>query len=168
MADLLFLDALLSQQQGAHQHQPELLAKARQKYDELLKQSPGNVPALNNLAWLLVQDLNQPAEAFAVAEQLRAEIAPERLGTDVLDTLAEVYRRSGHQREALELLAEALIRFPNSAILRYQHAATLLADSDGIQPRDLARQELALAKRWGVPAHRAADLEALLVRVNAE
>ncbi len=167
-AELLFLDALLSQQQGTQRHEPELLAEARRKYDELLKQSPGYVPALNNLAWLLAADLNQPAEAFAVAEQLRTEVATERLGADMLDTLAEVYRRSGHHREALDLVSESLTRFPNSAILRYQHAAALLATSDEAQPRELARQELALAKQWGVPAHRAADLEALLVQVNAE
>lgn len=167
-AELLFLEALLPQQQGTQRHEPELLAEARRKYDELLKQSPGYVPALNNLAWLLAADMNQPAEAFAVAEQLRAAVATERLGADLLDTLAEVYRRSGHQREALDLVSESLTRFPNSAILRYQHAAALLATSDEAQPRELARRELALAKEWGVPAHRAADLDALLVRMNAE
>lgn len=118
------------------------------------------------LAWLLVNDLNQPAEVFAVAEQLRAEIPAERFLVDVIDTLVEVYRRCGHQREALDLLSESLPRFSNSAILRYQHAAALLATSDEVQPRELARQGLALAKQWGVPAHRAADLEALLVQVN--
>ena len=167
-AELLFLEALLSQQQGTQQRQPELLAEARRKYDELLKQSPGYVPALNNLAWLLAVDLNQPAEAFAVAEQLRTEVATERLGADMLDTLAEVYHRSGHQREALDLVSESLTRFPNSAILRYQHAVALLATSDEAQPRELARQELALAKQWGVPAHRAAELDALMLRINAE
>lgn len=165
--ELLFLDALLSQQTGTHQKKPELFAEARQKYDVLLQQSPGYIPALNNLAWLLVQELNQPAEAFAVAEQLRAEIPQERLGTDVLDTLAEVYRRSGHEREALDLLGEAVTRFPNSAILRYQHAAALLATSgDDSQPRELARQELALAKQWGVPAHRSAELNSLLKSIS--
>ena len=167
-AELLFLEALLSQQQGTQQRQPELLAEARRKYDELLKQSPGYVPALNNLAWLLAVDLNQPAEAFAVAEQLRTEVATERLGADLLDTLAEVYHRSGHQREALDLVSESLTRFPNSAILRYQHAVALLATSDEAQPRELARQELALAKQWGVPPHRAAELDALMLRINAE
>ena len=167
-AELLFLEALLSQQQGTQQRQPELLAEARRKYDELLKQSPGYVPALNNLAWLLAVDLNQPAEAFAVAEQLRTEVATERLGADMLDTLAEVYHRSGHQREALDLVSESLTRFPNSAILRYQHAVALLATSDEAQPRELARQELALAKQWGVPPHRAAELDALMLRINAE
>ena len=167
-AELLFLEALLSQQQGTQQRQPELLAEARRKYDELLKQSPGYVPALNNLAWLLAVDLNQPAEAFAVAEQLRTEVTTERLGADMLDTLAEVYHRSGHQREALDLVSESLTRFPNSAILRYQHAVALLATSDEAQPRELARQELALAKQWGVPPHRAAELEALMLRINAE
>lgn len=167
-AELLFLEGLLSQQQGTQRRQPELLAEARRKYDELLKQSPGYVPALNNLAWLLAADLNLPAEAFAVAELLRAEVATERLGADLLDTLAEVYRRSGHLREALDLVSESLTRFPNSAILRYQHAAALLATSDEAQSRELARQELALAKQWGVPAHRVADLEALLVQMNAE
>ena len=98
-------------------------------------------------SWLLAADLNQPAEAFAVAEQLRAEVATERLGADVLDTLVEVYRRSGHQREALDLVSESLTRFPNSAILRYQHAAALLATSDEAQPRELARQELATCSR---------------------
>ena len=166
--ELLFQEAVLLQQQGAQTKKSELLAEARRKYSALLKQSPDHVPALNNLAWLLVADLNQSAEAFAVAEQLRAEIPPERLGADILDTLAEVYRRSGHQREALDLLKESLTRFPNSGILHYQHAAALVASSNKGQPSELARQELALAKQWGVPVNRTADLDALFARVNGK
>ena len=113
--------------------------------------------------------MNEPAEAFAVVEQLRAEVSLDQLSTDSLDTLAEVYRRSCHEREALEVLTTAISRFPQSAILRYQHAATLLATAgDATQTRDLARKELALAKIWGVPTHRAAELNDLLKSVGPE
>jgi tetratricopeptide (TPR) repeat protein len=165
--ELLFLEALLPQQAGTLRENSELLAEAREKYDVLLKRSPGHVAALNNLAWLLVQRLNQPAEAFAVAEQLRAEVPRERLGADLFDTLVEVYRRTGHEREALDLLTDGVARFPNSAILRFQHAALLLTTAgDDASSRDLARQELSRAKRWGIPAHRVGELEALLAQVN--
>lgn len=70
--------------------------EARKAYEEVLKLDPGNVVALNNLAYLLTDKLNRPKEAVGPARQA-ALLAPR---PEVLDTLGWAYLKSGELQEA--------------------------------------------------------------------
>ena len=165
--ELLFLEALALQQQADSEQREELFQGVRAKYGELIKQNPGHIPALNNLAWLLLRQFEQPAEALAVVEQLRIAVSVERMGPDMLDTVIEVYRQSDHGSEALDVVTESLSRFPNSGVLRLQHGALLLDDAgDDPEKRQQALRQLELVRQHGLPSNRMPELNALLSRLN--
>jgi len=84
--------------------------------EEIVRLNPNNALVLNNLAYLLVESGNRPAEALPYAERAR-----ELAGSDpsVLDTVGWVYARNGRNEEAEAALKEALAHDPHSAITNY-------------------------------------------------
>ncbi len=84
--------------------------------EEIVRLNPNNALVLNNLAYLLVDSGNRPAEALPYAERAR-----ELAGSDpsVLDTVGWVYARNGRNEEAEAALKEALAHDPHSAITNY-------------------------------------------------
>ena len=161
--DLLFLEALALHQRAILEPRDGLFQEVRDHYGLLLEQSPRHIPALNNLAWLLLRQFDQPAEALAVVEQLRVAIPIERMTPHLLDTVIETYERSGRHAEALELATQSVERFPDSGVLRLQYGAVLIKDAgDKSEQRELARQQLTLARERGLPPDRQEDLTALL------
>ena len=84
--------------------------------EEIVRINPDNALVLNNLAYLLVDSGNRPAEALPYAERAR-----ELAGSDpsVLDTVGWVYMRNGRHEQAEAALKEALAQNPFSAIANY-------------------------------------------------
>ena len=85
----------------------------------------------------------------------------------MLDTVIEVYQAAGRHAEALELAAQSVARFPDSAVLRLQYGAVLIEEAGDDPDRgELARKQLEQARESGLPAQRQSDLTALLARLN--
>jgi tetratricopeptide (TPR) repeat protein len=92
----------LGNAQGARAATPD----AEKAYREALRLSPADPDALNNLAWLLLQDKQQLDEAEALAVRAVAIPGPDRF--EALDTLARIRLARGRCREAAAAFAEAL------------------------------------------------------------
>lgn len=82
---------------------------AREHYHYVVEQQPDNIPALNNLAWL-VKDEN-PEEAVVLAQRA-AEKAPENPA--VLDTYGWVLHLAGQHQQAVATLEKALALAPDN------------------------------------------------------
>src|SRR5205823_659158 len=78
--------------------------KARDYYEKLLALRPDFVPALNNLAYLYAERLNQLDKAFDLAQKAH-DVAPAE--ATVADTLGWILYRKGDYQRALALLEEA-------------------------------------------------------------
>lgn len=86
--------------------QLERYEDAKAKYEEALKIDSNEPTALNNLAYLLVDRMNRPAEALPYAEQ--ANRIHRRSNANVLDTLGWIQAEMGKHREAAGTLLRAL------------------------------------------------------------
>ena len=115
------------------------LAAAEATYREMLKRSPDNPIALNNLAYLLARDPTGLDEALDLAERAHQR-APGNAA--IADTLGWVLYQRGSLERAESLLAQAAQAAPGSASTRYHLGLTY-------------------AKR-GKPAEARAELEAAL------
>lgn len=111
-------------------------------YEELLKLTPQNVLALNNLANLYQRE--KDGRALATAEQA-FKLAPEQPG--VQDTLGWILVEGGQLPRALDLLRKAATQAPKAATIRY-HFAVALARSGN---KGQAKKELQQALATGQP-----------------
>ncbi|MGZ8248512.1 XrtA/PEP-CTERM system TPR-repeat protein PrsT [Methylomagnum sp.] len=93
---------------------------ARQQLEKLLESSPRNVPAMNDLAWLLRD--SDPARAVELAERA-AEAAPQL--PMVLDTLAAILMDRGQDLRAADLLKRAVALDPGNPSISYRLAVAL-------------------------------------------
>ncbi|UCG15534.1 MAG: tetratricopeptide repeat protein [Phycisphaerales bacterium] len=96
---LMIMLAILREQKG----EPE---QARRCYEEGLKTDPEHVMALNNLAYLLAEDLNLPKLALPYAQKA-ARLNPQ---AETLDTLGWTYVKTGNYAEAVSALTRAVQR----------------------------------------------------------
>jgi Flp pilus assembly protein TadD len=104
-----------------------------QEFETVLKRDPGNVVALNNLAWLKLQ-------RGAITDALKLALrAYERNGQspDIADTYGWALIQSGRVADALPVLSAAQAAAPTVPGIRY-HLAVALAQS-GSKP-EAARQ----------------------------
>jgi tetratricopeptide (TPR) repeat protein len=94
-----------------------LADKAIAIYQQVWKDSPGNVAAGNNLAWLLNEEKDNPGAALNIIEEVRKgrfsqqPITGERMNLEVLDTLGTILRANGKNEEAEQLFQEATQRY---------------------------------------------------------
>jgi len=77
-------------------------ARAIQRYESAISRNAGNVPALNNLAWLY--SLENDSRSISVARKAY-ELASN--SSDVIDTLGWVLVKSGEIEEGIEFLRKA-------------------------------------------------------------
>ncbi|MFP4223601.1 MAG: tetratricopeptide repeat protein [Phycisphaeraceae bacterium] len=77
---------------------------AREAYENLLERSPEHGAALNNFAYLLLEDLDQPEAALPLAEKA-AELSPN--SAEVLDTLGWIQYQTGQINAAAETLEQS-------------------------------------------------------------
>ncbi len=126
------VEALLTQASVAlisGQHEP-----AVKQYEEVLRYAPNNPTALNNLAFLLAENLNRPGEALPYAERAR-QLSPG--DPNVLDTLGWIYHLTGNDTQAESMLLEARRLGPRQMPTRY-HLGVIYSESGR---RDEARRE---------------------------
>jgi cellulose synthase operon protein C len=132
-------------------------AQARKAYEALLKQSPADAEALNNLANVLLL-LKDPAAAAVANRALAA--APDR--PHVIGTAGWAAFQAGQTDRALQLLRDARLRDPDNGETRY-FLATVLA-SRGRQAE--ARQELETALAGDRPFPSSESARKLLQTLN--
>jgi tetratricopeptide (TPR) repeat protein len=102
-------------------------------YEEIVDAHPFLVTALNNLAYILADRLERPAEALPYAERAR-QAAPDN--ANVLDTVGHVYMVNGKLDQAEGTLIEALRIDPALLAARF-HLGEVLAKQG--RPRDARR-----------------------------
>ncbi|MBV7534748.1 PEP-CTERM system TPR-repeat protein PrsT [Duganella sp. sic0402] len=95
------------------------------QFEEVLKQAPKQVVALNNLAWLYQQQ--RDPRALAYAEQAH-QLAPNN--ATVSDTLGWVLVEQGKLERALPLLKHASSQQPVSNEVRYHYGVALSKSGD--------------------------------------
>ncbi len=130
---------------------------ARTAYEAVLKQSPRDAEALNNLAGVQIM-LNDPA-ALKTAE-LALAVQPNN--PNVIDTTGWAAFRAGQKDRALQLLRDARLRAPDNAEIRF-HLASALADSGR---RNEAREELEAALKSPRPFQSRKEAGALLASLR--
>ena len=127
--------------------------RAEARYREVLERQPRNALALNNVAWLMLQQGRKGA--LALAEQANA-IAP---GQPALrDTLALATAAEGQLSRALELQRETVQRAPDAPTLRLTLARLLLQSGD----KAAARAELDKLAKLGNGFKEQAEVAELL------
>jgi cellulose synthase operon protein C len=102
----LLLSAMLEQEQGE-------INDAITSYEKLLSKQPGNLVAMNNLAWLYLDTDLEKAEALAGAA---VKLAPS--SADVLDTYAWVLFKQDKLKQALSVADEAVRLAPDNLTIR--------------------------------------------------
>jgi tetratricopeptide (TPR) repeat protein len=102
------LSALVEERAGNY-------SAAVEHYRQVADADPANVVALNNLAYRLANDLNQPDEALQLAQKAK-ELAPENVSVD--DTIGWAFYRKGLYRTAVSYLEKAAAKEPK-ALYRY-------------------------------------------------
>jgi len=117
--------------------------RARRIYERIIEIDPDNFTALNNLAYLLTEDLDRPADALPLAQRaLAASSQNPTQRASVLDTLGLVQYRLGRLTEAEQSLRQS-IAF-NPLVDNRIHLAQVLMQQD--RP-DAARDELIAARQ---------------------
>ncbi len=123
-----------SAQMAANDHQG-----AARQLEEIVRQAPENVVALNDLAWSLLQ-LKDP-RALEFAEKAH-QLAPKNAA--IADTLAAVLLDKGDTARALPLLKKAVDQAPKAADIRLHLAQALFRTGDRKAARAHCEQLLAL------------------------
>jgi tetratricopeptide (TPR) repeat protein len=93
--------------------------EASEIYRQVLKIDTDNIVAINNLAWILCEDINQFQQALELANQ-GLEIEPNNV--DLLDTRAVALFRLGQLQRANEDLSKCVVLYPaGSPLLAASH-----------------------------------------------
>ncbi|MCZ2290787.1 MAG: PEP-CTERM system TPR-repeat protein PrsT [Burkholderiales bacterium] len=115
-------------------------AVAEERYRQVVKLQPNNALALNNIAWLMVQQSKPGAVEFA---EKANQLLPGR--PPLLDTLATALAAEKQLPRALDVQKQAVERAPEDGSLRLNLAKLYLAS----QQKGLARSELEKVERMG-------------------
>jgi uncharacterized protein (TIGR03790 family) len=127
--------------------------EAADRYRRVIAESPQNVAALNNLAYLLAERQHLPKEALPIAQRaLRISDDPS-----IADTLAWVYHLLGDDRSAAPIVERAAAGASESAEIQL-HAAFIHA---GVGDLVRARRELDAAEKLDPQLTRRSDVKAL-------
>lgn len=129
-------------------------AAALAQFDEAVRQDPGNIIALNDLAWVCQQRHDPRAASFA---ERAYRLAPHNAA--VLDTLGWILNEQGQTARALSLLQQASAAAPASLEVRY-HYAVLLANAGRRQDARAQFEQLLANKDFG----RREEVQAMLAR----
>ena len=96
---------------GATYDKQKETLKARDAYEKLLAKNPDFAPALNNLAYLYAEKLNDVDKAYELARKAR-DLRPD---PSITDTLGWVLYKKGDYQEALGLLQESAGKLAQNA-----------------------------------------------------
>ena len=90
--------------------------KSRENFEKLLTIDPNSVPALNNLAFIFAEKLNDLNRAAELAQKARS-LVPSN--PSVTDTLGWILYKQGKYQEAADLLAESSAKAPDNVEIRF-------------------------------------------------
>lgn len=139
-------------QLAAKQYKPAIAS-----LEAILKRTPNNVIALNNLAWAYQQE--KDPRALATAE-LALKQAPE--APSIMDTVGWILVEQGNVKRGVPLLEQASSRAPDSNDIRYHLAFGLHKAGDKAR----ARKEIEAALANGKSFAQMDDARALLKQVQ--
>jgi tetratricopeptide (TPR) repeat protein len=123
--------------------------KSRRYYRTVLELRPEDPPALNNLAYLLMDKLGDPESAIVYAKRA-AELLPEN--ASVLDTLGWNYILLNQYDEGIGWLYRAIELSPRSPSMHYHVAAALYRRSQQTNAQT-SEKDLAEARKECTRAH---------------
>jgi len=115
-------------------------AGAEVRYRQVIKLQPNNALALNNVAWLMVQQSKPGAVEYA---EKANQLLPGR--PPLMDTLASALAAEKQLPRALELQKQAVERAPEDGSLRMNLAKLYLAGDQ----KGMARSELEKIEKMG-------------------
>lgn len=169
-AQLLLGDQYLEQtkqcQNGTEQRK-EMTKQAIAMYSSVYRKYKGHAVAGNNLAWLLVTELNDAAEAYRIMQEVRVgkhrlkPLAGDMLSVELLDTMGIIYlklAKSEYQGERVELFEAARRRYHDDPRIAYHLAQAYLAGNNARQ----AMQTFQSARTLMVKSSLNADAQRLL------
>jgi tetratricopeptide (TPR) repeat protein len=136
----------------------EQFDQAIDRYQRLLKVSPDQASALNNLAYLLAVRKEQAGDALPLAERAHSLSRGNPL---VADTLGWIYHLLGDPARASVFLKQAAAQAPDNAEIRL-HAAVVFAE---LGDQQAAARELAVALRIDPRLASRSDVVALLAKL---
>ncbi len=132
----------VEQMQALVMLQTEDFRGAKEAYQRLLDADPDNLEVLNNLAYIMANNLDDPAGAVPLAERAR-DLAPRN--AEVLDTLGWTYYQADRLRDAQRTLEESVDAAPLPA--NTYHLGRVYFELDDPQrARDLLEQSVQLAQ----------------------
>ncbi len=117
------------------------MAESKPIYEQVLKLDPGNVLALNNVAYILAETGQDLDQALTYAERAKQKM-PANL--DVSDTLGWIYIKKNLSDQAINIFAELVKKDPNRAIYHYHLAMAYYQKGDKLNAKKSA--QLALTK----------------------
>lgn len=130
-------------------------------YRAVVAQQAGDVVALNNLAYLLVEEPSGREEALQLARQA---YQASRGAAMVADTFGWVLFRSGDTAQAMRVLRDAVAAAPTSAVLQIHLARVLLAGGDLPGARTHWERALALDREASSHEHAGPLVETFAAR----
>jgi tetratricopeptide (TPR) repeat protein len=101
---------------GTFQSELKNYQAAADAYERLLEVNPKFSPALNNLAYLYCENLNQLDRAYELAQRVR-QLLPDDAST--ADTLGWILLKKGQYPSALSLLQEAANKLPGEPEIQF-------------------------------------------------
>ncbi len=129
---------LAETQMAAKQYKPAIA-----NFESVLKKSPSNVLALNNLAWAYQQEKDPRAQA--TAEQA-VKLAPD--SPAVMDTLGWILVEKGDLKRGITVLEQASARSPQANDIHYHLAYGFNKAGDKAKARKQVEQALANGKAF--------------------
>ncbi len=119
-------------------------AESRKYYELLLTKQQDDLMALNNLAYMLADDLDEAELAIAKATRALELVGRDEIQrANVMDTLGWVQFRAGHIDEAVDTLRRSVALNPMAA--NCLHLGEVLAKRG---ENDMAREQLMRARRF--------------------
>ena len=115
---------------GDRAHRSSEATRAEQLYRRVLEFDPGHVPALNNLAMLLMEQNKPGAAAFAERALSGAQDQPT-----VYDTLAQAHAADKNFTKAVEIQKRAVALAPDDGLLRLSLAKLYLQSGEKAQAK---------------------------------
>ncbi|MEO8300674.1 MAG: tetratricopeptide repeat protein, partial [Rhizomicrobium sp.] len=122
--------------------------RAKAAYEQLVRDDPADVAALNNLSWLVVND--DPARALSLAQRA---VAAAPSSANYLDTLGSMQMSRSDFKGAIVSLTKARLLEPDNASFAYHLALALEASGRGTDSQALLQS---LVKRGGFNEYDAA------------
>jgi putative PEP-CTERM system TPR-repeat lipoprotein len=132
------------------------LKTAEQRLQRTIAAYPNNTAALNNLAWVMVQNGTKGAVAIA---QRGADLLPQN--APMMDTLALALAAEGQLQQALDVQRSAVDLAPEDNQLRLGLARIALQKGD----KSLAREELQRLQKLGTGFAQHEEVAALVKRL---